>query len=274
MVNNGHQYSGQEQGYADTSTGPLNYDYSYPGHEQNYHRGPEQSYQQSLSPPTTHTPSVQGNQRAVSADYGHDISDARPNISPESRHIDKFNDMEYHNQYHNQQHNSMQQYNSIQQHDSTHYYDSTQQRDPMQQHNSMQYYDPTQEHESMEEKPAFATEYSTVPNGEHPPAQSLPKLWTPFWLSKTVLLLFGLVFALIIVVTAALFQYSKDHDGISVERERNHYAWKYGPTAGEHLQNINEPIFPHPNEATLLLDLQSQIIVHRWRDTQMLGVLG
>lgn len=57
------------------------------------------------------------------------------------------------------------------------------------------------------------------------------KLWTPLWLTKTVLVIFVVVFSLMLLATALLFHFSQKNNGIGVQKEVNHYGWKYGPTA-------------------------------------------
>ncbi|KAJ6439890.1 cutinase transcription factor 1 alpha [Purpureocillium lavendulum] len=56
-------------------------------------------------------------------------------------------------------------------------------------------------------------------------------LWTPLWLTKTVLVIFVVVFCLMLLATALLFHFSQKNHGIGVQKEVNHYGWKYGPTA-------------------------------------------
>jgi hypothetical protein len=36
-----------------------------------------------------------------------------------------------------------------------------------------------------------------------------------------------------LLATALLYHFSEENSGISVQKEANHYAWKYGPTAGK-----------------------------------------
>lgn len=58
-------------------------------------------------------------------------------------------------------------------------------------------------------------------------------MWTPFWLTKSVLLIFAAWFAAMMLATGLLYHFSVVHDGISAQKETNHYGWKYGPTACE-----------------------------------------
>ncbi|KAF4981465.1 hypothetical protein FZEAL_2708 [Fusarium zealandicum] len=57
------------------------------------------------------------------------------------------------------------------------------------------------------------------------------RMWTPIWLSKTVLIVFGLIFACMALATGLLYHFSVQNNGISAQKESNHYGWKYGPTA-------------------------------------------
>lgn len=70
-----------------------------------------------------------------------------------------------------------------------------------------------------------------------PPPKRLQKshstLWTPIWLSRAVLIAFAIAFLIMLLATALLYDFSEKNSGLSVQREANHYAWKYGPTAGE-----------------------------------------
>lgn len=58
-------------------------------------------------------------------------------------------------------------------------------------------------------------------------------MWTPIWLTKSVLLIFAAWFAAMMLATGLLYHFSVVHDGISAQKETNHYGWKYGPTACE-----------------------------------------
>lgn len=53
------------------------------------------------------------------------------------------------------------------------------------------------------------------------------------WLSKTVLSIFALVFVCMMLATGLLYHFSQENNGISTQKEANHYGWKYGPTACE-----------------------------------------
>ncbi|KAL6859360.1 hypothetical protein J3F83DRAFT_717652 [Trichoderma novae-zelandiae] len=63
------------------------------------------------------------------------------------------------------------------------------------------------------------------------PRNSHPALWAPIWLSRVALLAFAVTFLLMLLATALLYHFSEENSGISVQKEANHYAWKYGPTA-------------------------------------------
>ncbi|KAM0256023.1 hypothetical protein ACHAQJ_005220 [Trichoderma viride] len=63
------------------------------------------------------------------------------------------------------------------------------------------------------------------------PKDSYPTLWTPIWLSRVALIAFAITFLLLLLTTALLYHFSEQNNGISTQREANHYAWKYGPTA-------------------------------------------
>jgi hypothetical protein len=65
------------------------------------------------------------------------------------------------------------------------------------------------------------------------PQDSNPTLWTPIWLSRATLIAFAVTFLLMLLTTALLYHFSEQNNGISAQREANHYAWKYGPTAGK-----------------------------------------
>ncbi|KAH6603635.1 hypothetical protein Trco_008410 [Trichoderma cornu-damae] len=55
--------------------------------------------------------------------------------------------------------------------------------------------------------------------------------WEPIWLSRAALVAFSIAFLLMLLATALLYRFSELYNGIGVQREANHYAWKYGPTA-------------------------------------------
>lgn len=63
------------------------------------------------------------------------------------------------------------------------------------------------------------------------PRNSHPALWAPIWLSRVALVAFAVTFLLMLLATALLYHFSEENSGISVQKEANHYAWKYGPTA-------------------------------------------
>ncbi|KFA77514.1 hypothetical protein S40288_04252 [Stachybotrys chartarum IBT 40288] len=57
------------------------------------------------------------------------------------------------------------------------------------------------------------------------------RMWSPIWLSKTILLVFAAVFALLTLATALLYYFSVRFNGIVAENDSNHYGWRYGLTA-------------------------------------------
>lgn len=77
----------------------------------------------------------------------------------------------------------------------------------------------------------------------HPPSAPVPAwpqdvkkhMWTPIWLTKSVLIVFAVGFWMMMLATGLLYHFSVENQGISVQKEANHYAWKYGPTACEYL---------------------------------------
>lgn len=76
------------------------------------------------------------------------------------------------------------------------------------------------------------TQYLPTPPTK-PPQSSRSELWTPIWLSRGVLIAFAVTFLLMLLTTALLYHFSEQGNGISTQREANHYGWKYGPTAGK-----------------------------------------
>ena len=60
-----------------------------------------------------------------------------------------------------------------------------------------------------------------------------PRMYTPFWLRKVVLLAFTIVMFVLIVVLGALFGISQRNQGLSTASQKYHLLWKYGPTASE-----------------------------------------
>ena len=57
-------------------------------------------------------------------------------------------------------------------------------------------------------------------------------MWTPFWLWRTTLIGFMLMFVLLLTVVIILYHLSNSHHGLSIQIPSNHYSWNYGPTAG------------------------------------------
>lgn len=76
------------------------------------------------------------------------------------------------------------------------------------------------------------TQYSLAPPAKSPQS-SRSNLWMPIWLSPAALIAFAVTFFLMLLTTALLYHFSEQGNGISAQREANHYAWKYGPTAGK-----------------------------------------
>ncbi|GFP58755.1 hypothetical protein TASIC1_0011012200 [Trichoderma asperellum] len=74
------------------------------------------------------------------------------------------------------------------------------------------------------------TQYSQTPPAKSPQS-SRSNLWMPIWLSSAALIAFAVTFFLMLLTTALLYHFSEQGNGISAQREANHYAWKYGPTA-------------------------------------------
>ncbi|PTB38130.1 hypothetical protein M441DRAFT_147130 [Trichoderma asperellum CBS 433.97] len=74
------------------------------------------------------------------------------------------------------------------------------------------------------------TQYSLAPPAKSPQS-SRSNLWMPIWLSPAALIAFAVTFFLMLLTTALLYHFSEQGNGISAQREANHYAWKYGPTA-------------------------------------------
>lgn len=67
-----------------------------------------------------------------------------------------------------------------------------------------------------------------------PPSGNVPqRLWAPFFLRRTSMLVFMGAFTAILLVLVALFIYSERNSGVSSPDEANYYFWTYGPTAGE-----------------------------------------
>ncbi|KAH7140774.1 hypothetical protein EDB81DRAFT_655305 [Dactylonectria macrodidyma] len=119
------------------------------------------------------------------------------------------------------------------------------------------------------------------PTSYPPPPPGWPEgakehMWTPFWLTKSVLVMFAAWFASMALATGLLYHFSLEHNGISAQKEANHYGWKYGPTAllvvvgalwkqVDHQNKILMPWKelqqgPAPVSKTLLLDYISPIL--------------
>lgn len=60
-----------------------------------------------------------------------------------------------------------------------------------------------------------------------------PTMWDPFWLRKSVLIAFAIVFAAMSVAVVLLYHFSKSNNGLATQEQSRHYAWTYGPTARE-----------------------------------------
>lgn len=60
---------------------------------------------------------------------------------------------------------------------------------------------------------------------------STRKLWTPFWLRKSILSGFIVTYILLLVCVAALWRVSRDQNGFTPSISTNRYTWTYGPTA-------------------------------------------
>ena len=58
-------------------------------------------------------------------------------------------------------------------------------------------------------------------------------MWNPFWLWRTTLIGFILVFVLLVIALIILYLFSNLHHGLSTQIPRNYYSWTYVPTAGE-----------------------------------------
>lgn len=58
--------------------------------------------------------------------------------------------------------------------------------------------------------------------------------WIPLALRRRSLAAFMVVYIVLIIVLAILFNYSNRHNGIVSSRESLHYLWTYGPTAGNY----------------------------------------
>lgn len=58
-----------------------------------------------------------------------------------------------------------------------------------------------------------------------------PAMWNPFWLRKSVLIAFGIVFAAMSAAVILLYHFSDANNGLANQEQSRHYAWTYGPTA-------------------------------------------
>ncbi|UKZ53144.1 hypothetical protein TrVGV298_006935 [Trichoderma virens] len=85
-------------------------------------------------------------------------------------------------------------------------------------------------HEGVVANTASSDQRSLAPPPKWP-RNSHSALWAPIWLSRVALIAFAVTFLLMLLATALLYHFSEQDNGISVQREANHYAWKYGPTA-------------------------------------------
>ncbi|KAK7426093.1 hypothetical protein QQZ08_007403 [Neonectria magnoliae] len=122
--------------------------------------------------------------------------------------------------------------------------------------------------------PPHDTSYPAPPPGW--PDGAKKHMWTPIWLTKTVLVVFSMGFAAMMLATGLLYHFSVENHGIIVQKESNHYGWKYGPTAllvvvgalwrqVDHHNKILMPWKelqqgPAPVHKTLLLDYISPIL--------------
>ncbi|KAL7919614.1 hypothetical protein ACQKWADRAFT_300949 [Trichoderma austrokoningii] len=126
-----------------------------------------------------------------------------------------------------------------------------------------------------------ANSVSTVAQDSPTPPTKSPQgshsnLWMPIWLGRGVLIAFAITFLLMLLTTALLYHFSQRSNGISTQREANHYGWKYGPTAvlvvvgalWRQVDFANKILMPweelkagpSPAEKTLLLDYISPIL--------------
>ena len=70
-------------------------------------------------------------------------------------------------------------------------------------------------------------------------------MWNPFWLWRTTLVGFVLLFVLLVIILIILYHFSNLHHGLSTQTANFHYSWTYGPTGGEILPTSDES--PHTN---------------------------
>jgi len=62
-----------------------------------------------------------------------------------------------------------------------------------------------------------------------------PKLWVPFVLQRSIIIVFLLSFLAVLATLVALFVYTQRQGGslgIDSDLDRYYYLWTYGPTAG------------------------------------------
>ena len=57
-------------------------------------------------------------------------------------------------------------------------------------------------------------------------------MWNPFWLWRTTLIGFILVFVLLVTSLIIVYHFSNLHHGLSTQISSNYHSWTYGPTAG------------------------------------------
>lgn len=69
-------------------------------------------------------------------------------------------------------------------------------------------------------------------DGREPDEGKGRSMWNPFWLWRTTLMGFMLVFLLLLILLIILHHFSNLHRGLSTQISSNHYSWNYGPTAG------------------------------------------
>ena len=57
-------------------------------------------------------------------------------------------------------------------------------------------------------------------------------MWNPFWLWRTTLIGFILVFVLLVTSLVIVYHFSNLRHGLSTQISSNYYSWTYGPTVG------------------------------------------
>jgi hypothetical protein len=62
--------------------------------------------------------------------------------------------------------------------------------------------------------------------------------WVPLALRRRSLVAFMVVYIILIIALAILFNYSNHHNGLVSSRANLHYLWTYGPTAGKYTRLI------------------------------------